>query len=61
MVSNADGDGISFCNTETGIHVPDPKTRRKFALYWRLISFGSGWTRVLWLRAIKHKALLAFT
>jgi len=45
------------CTTETRIHVPDIKTRRKFALYWRLISMGSGWIRMMWLRAIKRKAL----
>lgn len=45
------------CSTETRIHVPDNKTRRKFALYWRLISMGSGWIRMMWLRAIKRKAL----
>ncbi len=48
--------GVSRCCTETRIQVRDPKARRKFALYWRLISAGSGWIRVLWLRAIKRKA-----
>ena len=35
---------------------PDSQTRKKFAFYWRLISFGSGWIRVLWLHAIKRRA-----
>jgi hypothetical protein len=48
--------GTIRCTTETRIHVPDPGTRRKFAFYWRLISMGSGWIRVLWLKAIKRKA-----
>jgi hypothetical protein len=51
-----DGEGRIHCNTETRIHVPNPNTRRKFAFYWRIISMGSGWIRVLWLRAIKKKA-----
>jgi hypothetical protein len=51
-----DGEGQTHCSTETRIHVPDPNTRRKFAFYWRIISIGSGWIRVLWLRAIKRKA-----
>jgi hypothetical protein len=43
-------------STETRIWAPDPQTRRKFAFYWRLISMGSGWIRILWLRAIKRRA-----
>ena len=56
LVVNVDGEGRIHCSTETRIHVPDPNTRRKFAFYWRIISMGSGWIRVLWLRAIKKKA-----
>lgn len=48
--------GTVRCSTETRIFVPDPRTRRKFGRYWRLISMGSGWIRVMWLRAIKRKA-----
>ena len=51
-----DNAGTTHCSTETRISVPHPPTRRKFASYWRLISMGSGWIRVLWLRAIKQKA-----
>ncbi len=43
-------------STETRIHVFDPQTRRKFGFYWRLISFGSGFIRVLWLKAVKRRA-----
>jgi hypothetical protein len=43
-------------STETRIHVFDPKTRRKFGFYWRLISLGSGFIRVLWLKAVKRRA-----
>jgi hypothetical protein len=51
-----DSNGCVTCSTETRIHVPDPSTRKKFAFYWRIISMGSGWIRVLWLHAIKHRA-----
>jgi hypothetical protein len=56
LVVTTDEKGCIHCSTETRIHVPDPRTRRKFAFYWRIISMGSGWIRVLWLRAIKRKA-----
>lgn len=42
--------------TETRIEVPDEAARRTFARYWKLISLGSGWIRVMWLNAIKKKA-----
>jgi hypothetical protein len=48
--------GSSRCSTETRIHATNPSTRKKFAFYWRLISMGSGFIRVLWLKDIKHKA-----
>jgi hypothetical protein len=43
-------------STQTRIHVFDPRTRRKFGFYWRLISLGSGFIRVLWLKAVKRRA-----
>jgi hypothetical protein len=43
-------------STATRIHVFDPRTRRKFGFYWRLISLGSGFIRVLWLKAVKRRA-----
>lgn len=48
--------GKTALSTETRIWAPDAATRRKFAFYWRLISMGSGWIRILWLRAIKRRA-----
>ena len=48
--------GTVRCTTETRIHATNPATRKKFAFYWRLISVGSGFIRVLWLQAIKRKA-----
>jgi hypothetical protein len=43
-------------STETRVWTPDEKTRRRFGLYWMLISLGSGWIRLFWLKAIKRKA-----
>lgn len=48
----------SNLRTETRICVSDPIARKKFAGYWRLISFGSAITRREWLRAVKHRAEL---
>ncbi|HEV2126352.1 MAG TPA: hypothetical protein VGW38_26645 [Chloroflexota bacterium] len=42
--------------TETRISVGDPRARRRFALYWRLIQPGSGLIRRMWLLAIKRRA-----
>jgi hypothetical protein len=56
LAVTVDGEARTHCSTETRIHVPDPNTRHKFASYWRIISMGSGWIRVLWLKAIKKKA-----
>ena len=49
-------DGHTVLSTETRIGAPDAQTKRKFAFYWRLISMGSGWIRILWLNAIKRRA-----
>jgi len=57
LLINADvAAGTVRLSTETRIHVFDPKTRRKFGFYWRLISLGSGFIRVLWLKAVKRRA-----
>lgn len=56
LTVSVDERGCTRCSTETRIHVPDPSTRRKFAFYWRIISVGSAFIRVLWLKAIKRKA-----
>ncbi|MFN2150838.1 MAG: hypothetical protein ACK2T5_04515 [Anaerolineales bacterium] len=56
LAVTVDEQGRAHCSTETRIYVPDPKTRRKFSFYWRIISMGSAFIRVLWLRAIKRKA-----
>jgi hypothetical protein len=50
------GNGTVRCSTETRIHATNSATKKKFAFYWRLISMGSGFIRLLWLNAIKRKA-----
>ncbi len=47
--------GWLICSTETRVHIPDPAARRRFRLYWTIISMGSGWIRLMWLRAIKRR------
>lgn len=56
LAVTVDERGRTRCSTETRIHVPNPQTRRKFAFYWGIISLGSAFIRVLWLKAIKRKA-----
>jgi hypothetical protein len=50
-----DHDDFVVC-TETRIHIADPKARKKFATYWRIIYPGSAWIRRMWLKAIKRRA-----
>ncbi len=42
--------------TETRVHVPDPRARRKFIRYWSVVRPFSGLTRVLLLRAARARA-----
>ena len=42
--------------TETRIQATDPRSRRAFACYWRLISIGSGLIRRDILRAVRRRA-----
>jgi hypothetical protein len=56
LISADTAPGRVRLSTETRIHVFDPRTRRKFDFYWRLISLGSGFIRVLWLKAVKRRA-----
>jgi hypothetical protein len=49
-------DGSCAVSTETRVYATDEASRRRFAVYWRLISFGSAFIRVMWLRAIKRRA-----
>ena len=43
-------------STETRVALTDEAARRKFALYWLVVRFGSALVRRSWLRAIKRRA-----
>ncbi len=51
-----DQDCRTTVRTETRVHIPDPAARRKFAAYWLMIGWGSGFIRRTWLRALKQRA-----
>ena len=51
-----DGAGGSLVSTETRVHANDASSRRKFAVYWRVIYPGSAIIRRMWLRAIERRA-----
>ncbi len=42
--------------TETRIFIPDPQTRKRFAVYWSIIKMGSAYIRRIWIKGIKKKA-----
>jgi hypothetical protein len=50
-------DGTTHLATETRVFAENPRTARLFAVYWRLIYPGSALIRVMWLRAIRARAL----
>ena len=50
------GDGEILLTTETRIFATDSPARRRFAVYWRVISPGSALIRRSWLAAIKRRA-----
>jgi len=50
------GDGAWLVSTETRVRATDASARRRFARYWTLIRPGSGFIRMMWLRAIKRRA-----
>jgi hypothetical protein len=41
--------------TETPFYVPDQTILKKLARYWLLIHIFSGFSRRMWLRAIKYR------
>jgi hypothetical protein len=49
-------DGSTNLWTETRVHCMDEGARRRFALYWMLISFFSGWIRRDMLRGVARTA-----
>lgn len=52
----AEPDGWVRLSTETRVEALSPAVRRKFGLYWGVISMGSGLIRRFWLQAIKRRA-----
>ncbi len=50
------GPGVFTVTTETRVYATNPSTRRRFAVYWRVIYPGSALIRRMWLRAVKHRA-----
>jgi len=48
--------GFSLLSTETRVYANDAASRRRFAVYWRLIYPGSALIRRMWLRAIARRA-----
>jgi hypothetical protein len=52
-----DGPDRSLVSTETRVFANSPSTRRRFALYWRIIYPGSAIIRRMWLRAIERRAV----
>lgn len=51
-----DGPNASLVSTETRVFANDRAARRRFAGYWRTIYPGSALIRVMWLRAVRHRA-----
>lgn len=51
-----DGDDRSIASTETRVQVTDPRSRRRFRLYWALLSPGILAIRYLSLRLIRRQA-----
>ncbi len=54
LVTGNAGGGVRL-STETRVYLSDPVARRKFGLYWRLISPGSAFIRLMWLKAVKRR------
>ena len=51
-----EGGGWVRLSTETRVFALDPSARRRFAVYWRVISPGSALIRRMWLEAIRRRA-----
>jgi hypothetical protein len=52
-----DGPNASRVSTETRVFANGASTRRRFAVYWRVIYPGSAIIRRMWLRAIERRAI----
>jgi hypothetical protein len=55
LVARADGEG-SLLSTETRVHAPTRRTRRRFRLYWLVVGPFSALIRRRWLRAAARAA-----
>ncbi|MDP9205937.1 MAG: hypothetical protein M3P12_10850 [Gemmatimonadota bacterium] len=53
----ADGPKASRVSTETRVFANSASARRRFARYWRIIYPGSALIRVMWLRAVRRRAM----
>ena len=56
FVVTPDANSGSIVSTETRVSANSPSTRRRFAVYWRLIYPGSAIIRRMWLRAVERRA-----
>lgn len=52
-----DGPNSSLVSTETRVFANSALARRRFARYWRVIYPGSALIRLMWLRAVKRRAM----
>jgi hypothetical protein len=52
-----DGPDASLVSTETRVFANSAYARRRFAGYWRTIYPGSALIRVMWLRAVRRRAM----
>ena len=52
-----DGPNASLVSTETRVFANSSYSRRRFAGYWRTIYPGSALIRVMWLRAVRRRAM----
>ena len=55
LVARADGDG-AVLSTETRVHAPNPRARRRFRIYWLVVGPFSALIRRRWLRAAARAA-----
>jgi len=51
-----EGGGWVRLTTETRVYALDASARRRFAVYWRVISPGSAFIRKMWLDAVRRRA-----
>ncbi len=54
LVTGNAGGGVSL-RTETRVYASDPRARRKLRVYWWLISPGSAFIRLMWLKTVKRR------